>query len=266
MAKLLAISHKYEIKYLWDWSLRVIKDHLSSIPGQLISSCGESWSEAERLLKLLDHSPDAAHIRQHIEEEWLKMIQSSDLTKARAAFTAALDAAERSPGLRQFHAKAYHTYVKAIGKARASTSVDMNNTTTFVDLTTSDLGELRTNRLCRGFWSLSQLRLKLSVAPKIDDNPSCINHAHLCVLGWVAWWKRNLQAHINDPEELIEAMRGRVGPNGITRTKKLKSDMWDDSTSMTSTLPCSEKILEQLTELTKGFQDTLGDHFMLPRE
>ncbi|KAF5360693.1 hypothetical protein D9756_005119 [Leucocoprinus leucothites] len=266
LARLAAISHKYEIEPFCDWSWKKSDDISTHVPGKLISRLGGSWKEIERLLNLsvqLQKVP----LADRIEEEWLHEVQHTDVIRSRQALEAALDAAERSPAHRRFHGRAYHAYIKSTGAHHALAPIMSGDPGTYVNLTSSEFNGVRTSRLCRGFWSLSQLRLRLSVPPQLDDNPSCTNHTTQCVDAWNKWWGEKLQvlAATQDPLDLIQKIQNSVASDHVICAS---SPRWNGRTwqNHSVAVPCSPRFVAQLKNMTKVFEDTLADHFMIPSD
>ncbi|KXN89056.1 hypothetical protein AN958_06360 [Leucoagaricus sp. SymC.cos] len=275
MARLLAISHKYQIEHLCDWCWSVIGTKAAQVFQHLTSSSDQGWKETERLLNLSIQSQQA-RLAKALEEDWLRKIQSTNIADSQMALRAALDAAERSAGtLRQFHGKAYYMYIKNVMMLHSSSEspIEVGNSAAFVNLDTSVLSELRCHRLCQGLWTLAQLSMKLLAAvPRLNDNASCTDHSSICIPTWNTWWKVKstglpVQTHY-DPRVLIESMQNLANSDGDSFSNpRARYDCYLRRTVMEQIpIPCKASVLDQLKEMTKILDDTLADYFMLPHD
>lgn len=261
------MCHKYEFEHILDWSWSVIDAHCLENPSRFIRRCGQ-WRDIGRILNL-SYQCERLPLAERIEQEWLNLIRNSDPPKSRAAFESALDVAENSPYLRRFHGEAYYTYLKATNMFNAVPSqagMEMEEEAEYVDHSLWDfkLEPQRSVRLCRGFCSLTQLCLKLSVAPKIGDNPSCERHATVCIPGWDKWWKENSTSFCtHDPRELLLHIQGiaLADQRDLYYTQPAPSSIYGKSTV---SIPCSYQIKEKIRIMVNIFGDRLPDNFMIP--
>lgn len=253
------MSHKYDFAVFRDWALDVL-DALSSAPPQTQNFFGTigSWVEVGKVLDLASQCGKTT-LAQRMEVDWLSRIRSKQ--QSPFPFKHALDIAEESSALREFHGKVYYTYLQAAGifdlQARdgfgGSGIVD---TPLDIDESLSELSSQRRECIYRGFWSLSQLRLKLSQPPKVDDDLPCSgDHAYKCMPGWHAWWKEVLEKaardgrQLNDPGKLIEEMK-----------TKLSSPIRHGN----SIIPCNARIVERVRLMEESFVSSLADRFLGP--
>lgn len=264
LIRILAISQKYEIEHLRDWSCNVLDSHSAAHSGQLVPRCG-SWRHVARLLSL-SHQCQQLPLAQRIEEEWLKRIQTSDSSESRTAFGAALDAAEGSSYLRGFHGKAYYAYLKAVGMFNHGPAIGIEDSTGHVETTPSVFNEHRRMRLCQGFWSLARLRSRLAVAPRIDTIPCGDKHGTECMPAWDDWWKEKMGS-INplphDPGELIQVMICQFPYGHQALSFRQKYDTWGNTRQVT--IPCSVRIKGKLEEMITVLNDGLANHFVIPQ-
>jgi hypothetical protein len=263
------MAHKYDIEHLCNWCWGIIDSQSIHTPS-LISRCAnKSWKEAERVVKL-SHSCQKLSLARRLEDEWLEEIQKSSPNISRLAFKAALDAAEGSPVLRQFHGRAYYAHPRATEAFNSPSSIELGNPATYLNYAHSELTEQRINRLCRGFWSLAQVSYRLSLPPTINEKQSCSDHTTDCVTTWEAWWRGKLQGLTNithDPRKMIERMQVMSG-EGIC--KSISRQVYQPTyrnyvtTSEMVPVPCSADIVQQLSGMTKIFDEALANHFMIP--
>jgi hypothetical protein len=192
-----------------------------------------------------------------LEGDWVNQIRnSSDSTESRTVFEAALDTAEKSPYLRSFHGRAYYAYLQAIG-AFSGRSIKMNDfdQASLIDHTRtfSMFKKPRSTRLREGFWSLSQLRSRLSEAPELGTpSQTCYRHTG-CPSQWRNWWMGTLVTMTPitlDPGALLSHMVSHTYSNY-------------GSPSFPSG-NCAGTIREALQGLQTKFNESLADHFMLP--
>ncbi|KXN80631.1 hypothetical protein AN958_09274 [Leucoagaricus sp. SymC.cos] len=178
--------------------------------------------------------------------------------------------------LRQFHGKAYYMYIKNVVMLHSSSEslIELGNFAAFVNLDTSVLNELRCHRLCQGFWSLAQLSMKLLAAvPRLNDNTSCTDHSSICIPTWNTWWKAEstglpVQTHY-DPRVLIESMQNLANSDRELISVFRSGYDYDglvETFEAEMPIPCKARILDQLEEMTRIFDDTVADHFMLPHD
>jgi len=253
------MAHKYEFKGLLRWSLKKLDDHSAEIRSQFISRLGDLGGRLFTLSAQLQMSS----LTTLIEDLWIQDIQSSDLTQSQKAFEAALDVAELSPIHRQFHGKVYYAYLKVILKHNKSASIPAENPVMYINHASSKLNGERTNRLYGGFWSLSQLQLRLSVPPQLKIDCPCSSLAPSCAVAWDEWWNeklRSLNPPPQDPGDLLQRIHV-LGQSGICRVKR-PGDYYIHNTMV----PCSSRMVAQLEKMMKTFDDTLPDHFMIPLE
>lgn len=254
LVRVVAISHKYEFQVFRDWALDVLELHSTGHPDEFIPRCGE-WKDVDRILNLCYQAQRGA-LGRGIEEEWLRRIHSATGDDLRTTFEAALDTAESLPHLRKFHGKAYYQYLKAIGMfgRQPLPKIRIDDSTEYIELSPSSFNEQRRLRLHEGFWSLTRLRLKLSEAPKIGDNPSCPRHTTECVVTWDEWWKETLRSigpSPNDPGDFIREMERKLPTNG-TRLTYLRN------------VSCQDQIVGKARLMSHMFDETLANHFMIP--
>ena len=262
------MAHKYEFESLLRWSLKKLDDHSAKISNQLISHLGDLGGRLLTLSVQLQMSSLATRI----ENSWIQDIRSSDPTQSHKAFEAALDIAELSPIHRQFHGKVYYTYLQAILNHNKSASIPAENPVGLINHVSSKLSEERTSRLYGGFWSLSQLQVRLSVPPQLKSEFSCSCHESSCIVAWNEWWDeklRSLNLPPQDPGDLLQRIQA-LALSGICRTNHPSdSDRYYRSSYLSNQpakVPCSSKMAAQLGEMVKTFNDTLPDHFMIPLE
>lgn len=269
LVRLAAMAHKYEFESLLRWSLKKLDGHSAKISNQLISRLGDLG----RRLLILSVQLQMSSLATRIEDSWIRDIRPSDLTQSQKVFEAALDVAELSPIYRQFHGKVYYAYLKAILKHNKSASIPAENPAVFINHVSSKLSRERTSRLYGGFWSLSQLQVRLSVPPQIRSEFSCSCHASPCVVAWKEWWNeklRNLNPLPQDPGDLLQRIQilAARGIRRVNRSKNIDRHNSDNDylDNQLPVVPCSSKMVAQLGEMMEIFYETLPDHFMIPLE
>ncbi|KAF9451135.1 hypothetical protein P691DRAFT_757610 [Macrolepiota fuliginosa MF-IS2] len=258
LIRIISMTHKYEYEHFEDWSWETLDAHSTTNADQFIPRCG-GWVHVQKLL-ILCYQSGRLPFAQRLENEWLNIIRTSDASESRIAFDAALDAAEGSSYLRRFHGKAYYAYLKGIRIFQQGPVMSIANSDGYVDLGgPSTFNEPRRIHLCQGFWSLARLRSKLYTAPKIDDNPSCNKHTKECKRGWEAWWNEASKSASNDPGEFIQGMVSKLSGNS-SMTYKNKDG------ARSAQVPCSNQLKEGVRQMAKIFDDSIPDHFLIPRD
>ena len=255
------MTHKYEFESLLRWSLKKLDDHTATISNKLISRLGDL---SGRLL-ILSVQLQMSSLATRIEDSWIQDIRSSDPTQSQKALEAALDIAELSPIHRRFHGKVYYAYLQAILNHNKSASIPAENPVEFINHVSSKLSGERTSRLYGGFWSLSQLQVRLSVPPQIKSDFSCSCAASPCLVAWNEWWDeklRSLNPPPQDPGDLLQRIQA-LALSGICRVNRRRDSYHSNQPTK---VPCSSKMAAQLGEMMKTFNDTLPDHFMIPSE
>ncbi|KXN81486.1 hypothetical protein AN958_04532 [Leucoagaricus sp. SymC.cos] len=263
MVRLVAISHKYDCITLRDWALDVLDAYSVDNPGKLVYPCKE-WGSCGRILDLA-YQCARKDLAERIEKDWLGRIEDRSHNESLIAFDQALTAAERSNYLRQFHGRAYYSYLKSTGifNTRAQDSfgtTSVPGVTSCMDESLAAFNDQRKLRIYQGFWSLSQLRLTLTQAPKLDDNASCSQHSRDCAEGWKNWWKAafddNMQAGMswNDPGDLIKMINDKAQ----SRERLYYSGCY--------TFPCDRFLKKQVVSMKANFDNTIPDRFGIPKE
>lgn len=254
---------KYECVDLRHWALDCLE-----ITFRLLSSIISSPTGRDKLERLLNLALTCrrAELALRIENTFLASISQS--SHSGKALVWALDLAERLH-LRAFHGKAYHTYLKAIGKfnLRADndvTTIGIAKIASYVDKEPhAGLNETRKLRLYHGFWSLTQLRHHLDKAPLLDANPQCHVHITVCKAGWEQWWRDFLEGataegrYLNDPGKLFQELQKRIMVEPLRMNQ---------SPYLSNQVPCHALIKAQVCAMKKQFDDTLANHFMIPTE
>lgn len=258
MISVVVMSHKYDFTVLREWALGVL-DTYSATSSESIIKRWRQWSNVGRIFILANQCKKETLI-ECIERDWLKHIYdsgSNDLT----AFEQALDLAEHSHDLRVFHGKVYYTFLKAINifnidAERNIAPLDIKGVATYMDPFMLKLSHERKLRISQGFWSLSLLRLQLSQAPQLDDDPPCPDHTY-CESGWQTWWREVLNEMEsrgrcpNNPGEIIEEVQRRI-----------VDPIW--SSDFSDVVDCDELIRVQVVQMAQDFFDCLADRFMIP--
>ncbi|KAF9440441.1 hypothetical protein P691DRAFT_780080 [Macrolepiota fuliginosa MF-IS2] len=263
LISVLAMSHKYDFPDLRTWCLDVLESHLVVSPASFIGKCG-GWDNVGRVLELAQQC-DRSTLMRSIEQEWLQRISGSSKAEQISAFLGALDVAEFSGGLRDFHGRAYYTYLKATGIFDAhplctTITIDIGGApSSYMNQDLDFLDAKRQLRIYKGFWSLSQLRLRLTQAPKLPDCPSCSNHTKTCIPAWQSRWNSILSEAeqqgrcLDDPGKLLGEVWNSLSRRPIT----IPHNNW-------STIGCHRFIVEHLETMMRKFNGGIAEHFIVP--
>jgi hypothetical protein len=243
------IAHKYDFTAFGAWAWNVLHNSYTAQPLGFFQECG-TWSAFSRLFKLAAECRKATWVDQ-LENTWIDQISTSDTRLT--AFKEGLDFAEESNIFRDFHAKCYYAYLQSSGAFTAQAlnksipPIDLDQAGSYVGNPLPDVNSERQIRLLAGFWSLSQLRVRLSQPPKLAENPSCQRHATDCIPGWNYWWKdvTSKAVQIGDPGVLIEHILERAR-NGV------------------GSIRCQIPVKPSLAAMKEDFYTSLASRFMLP--
>ncbi|KAF9448703.1 hypothetical protein P691DRAFT_759666 [Macrolepiota fuliginosa MF-IS2] len=195
-----------------------------------------------------------------IEQHWLKELFISSKKGQFSLLEDSLGVAETSEDLRHFHAQLYYTHLKATGAFDAGASnniaLDIANAGATMDQSLLAFNNSRRMRICNGFWSLSRLRLRLSIAPKLGDNALCSNHAHDCIPRWELWWRdvldeaADLGQGLSDPGALIRRVQRNIAEPILGRSGAV--------------IPCDGLIRSQVKQMVRDYDSSLADRFIIP--
>ncbi|EKM79528.1 hypothetical protein AGABI1DRAFT_128676 [Agaricus bisporus var. burnettii JB137-S8] len=261
LIRVVTISHKYEFAAYCEWAWKVLDTYYLAHPANFFDKCG-SWPEVRRLFNLAIACEKKTFL-DRMEQTWFHKISSSPLGGA-IAFKEALNVAEGSDLLREFHAKSYYVYLQSSGifeaPSQGTTPINLDRVGSWqgLDYSLVGLSDERKIRLLTGFWSLSRLRVRLSQPPKLMDNPSCQKHSSVCVPGWESWWKDvlNKAVGVGDPGKLIELVSDASNQNiGPSRPPNPVSSI--------KCIPCNMLVRSTIGTLKKNFDDSLAKRFRI---
>ncbi|KAF7768277.1 hypothetical protein Agabi119p4_7520 [Agaricus bisporus var. burnettii] len=259
LIRVVAISHKYEFASYCEWAWSALDAHFTAFPSNFLHKCG-TWAAVGRILNLAIECEKSTFV-DRIEQVWFHRISSLSPDRT-TAFAEALNVAEGSDRLRNFHANLYYAYLRSSGifekQLQDTTPITLDGVGSYTDESLVKLSGERRMRLLTGYWSLSQLRLKMSQPPKLMDNPSCAIHTSDCVPRWESWWKDvlNNATRIGDPGKLVEYI-SNAGKN-ISLGQHIPFNR------SPLTISCTVLVRIKILTLKKDFDDSLADRFMIP--
>ncbi|KAF7768275.1 hypothetical protein Agabi119p4_7518 [Agaricus bisporus var. burnettii] len=260
LTRVVAITHKYEFDAYCEWAWNALDAHFTAFPSNFFHKCG-TWGAVGRIFKLAIECEKRLFV-DRMEQVWFRRISSPSPSSDRTiAFREALVVAEGSDHLREFQAKSYYAYLQSSGlfekQVQHTVPIELDGLASHMDESLGNLSSERRMRLLTGFWSLSQLRLRMSQPPKLMDNPSCARHTSDCVPCWESWWKDilNNATKIGDPGKLID----HISNTG----KNISLGQHSPSNPTQVTNSCTALVRSKILMLKKDFDDSLANRFMV---
>ncbi|KAF9440305.1 hypothetical protein P691DRAFT_767951 [Macrolepiota fuliginosa MF-IS2] len=170
---------------------------------------------------------------------------------------------------RDFHGRAYYTYLKATGIFDAhppgtTTTIDIGNIpSSYMNQDLDFLDAKRQLRMYKGIWSLSQLRLRLTQAPKLFDCSSCVAHTYTCMPACKSRWNSILSEAeqqgrcFDDPGRLLQEVWDSLMRDPIIAPiMPPRNDR--------STVRCYRLIVEHVETMMRKFNGGIAEHFIVP--
>jgi hypothetical protein len=261
LIRVVAISHKYDFTTYCEWAWNALDGYYTAQPLEFFHVCRQ-FDTFGRIFKLAAECGKKSLV-DRLGQTWLDKISSS--TRPVANLEDALDAVEGLDFFQKIHANCYYACLQSSGAftAQASESSPINLDQIGSHLGESLLGGLnseRRMRLLSGFWSLSQLRVKLSQPPRLMDNPSCTRHTSDCIPGWDSWWKDIISnaVGISDPGQVIQHISEQTqGDIGARR----RSQYGYPDTIIP--IPCQSAVKSMILAMKRDFEASLANRFML---